>query len=177
LVEYNINTLNETTLSVVQHRFNTFSRESTSPLSYVVTPTPINTPTAPPVTALTNLGSRQEGYFYKAHSLIKIREFSSYIEEGDSFTVGIPDYAVTMPDGRILWRDLLDIGFNDGKEKTLDYPFLNGVHNMYSNYIFSLKRQDQFGLWGLYHNRFPSDPVGDRITDKFITKSSNTNVC
>jgi hypothetical protein len=177
LVEYNINVLNETTLSVVQHRFNTFSRESTSPLNYVVAPTPINTPTAPPVTTLTNLGARQEGYFYKAHSLIKIREFSSYIEEGDAFTVGIPDYAVTMPDGRILWRDLLDIGFNDGKEKTLDYPFLNGVHNMYSNYIFSLKRQDQFGLWGMYHSRFPADPVGDRITDKFITKSSNTNVC
>jgi hypothetical protein len=34
------------------------------------------------------------GYYYQPHYLIKIREYSDYIEQGNSdFTVGIPDYA------------------------------------------------------------------------------------
>jgi hypothetical protein len=175
LVEYNITTLNEVILATVSHRFNTVSRETPASINYVsTTPTDVN---GQPTYAQINLGPRQEGYHYQAHHQIKIREFSNYIEEGDEFTEGIPDYAVNMGDGRYLWRDLLDIGFNQTDEKPLDYPFLNGSHYMYQNHCFDLRRQDQFALWNLYYGKFPADPVGERITDKFTVNTANPDVC
>jgi hypothetical protein len=175
LVEYNKTTLNEIILANVSHRFNTVSRETPSTINYVLTtPTDVN---GQPTYAQTDLGPRQEGYHYQAHYQIKIREFSNYIEEGDEFTEGIPDYAENMGDGRYLWRDLLDIGFNQSDEKPLDYPFLNGSHYMYQNLCFHLRRQDQFALWNLYYGKFPADPVGERITDKFTVNTANPDVC
>ena len=161
LVEYNKNEVKETILSEVSHRFNTLNRETSAPISYV------NALGTPLTTTTIDLGPRQEGYFYKAHHLIKIREFSNYIEQGDKFTEGIPEYAVDLGDGRFLWRDLLDIGFNEINEKTLDYPFLNGSHYMYDNYCFHVRRQDPFNNWDLFFSSFPSDPIGSRITDQF----------
>jgi len=150
LVEYNKIEVKETILAEVSHRFNTFNRETSQ-----------------------TFGPRQEGYFYKAHNLIKIREYSNYVEQGDKFTEGIPDYAVDLGDGRFLWRDLLDIGFNETNDKALDYPFLNNSHYMYDNYCFYLRRQDPFANWGLYYYDFPSDPIGDKITDKFTTNTED----
>ena len=170
LVEYNINTLNETVLATIVHSFNTVNRETPNSLNYVskVGPTPGY--------KTTTMGPRYEGYYYEPHHLIKIREFSSYIEVGDQFTEGIPSYAVNLGDTRIVWRDLLDIGFNETDAKPLDYPFLNNSHYLYNNYCFTLKRQDPFGVWGLYYGKFPADPTGDRITDKF-TINSEDDVC
>ena len=168
LVEYNINELKETILTDVQHRFNTLNRETPfQTMSYFLNETIQNT---------IDLGPRQEGYYYKPHHLIKIREFSSYVEQGDGFTVGIPDYAVQLDDGRYLWRDLLDIGINETEATPLDYPFLNGSHYMYNNYCFTVKRQDPFDVWNLYYSKFPADPIGESITDKFNTNNSE-DVC
>lgn len=170
LVEYNSSEVKETILANVSHRFNTRSRETPTPMNYVTTlgSSPVLTPI--------NLGPRQEGYFYQAHHLIKIREFSSYIEQGDIFTEGVPTYAVDLGDGRYLWRDILDIGYNESSDKTLDYPFLNGCHYMYDNYCFFVKRQDSFNNWGLFWGNFPADPIGDRMPDKFTTNTTD-NVC
>lgn len=170
LVEYNTNEVKETILAHVSHRFNTVSRETAPTLTYN------NTVGVSPSTTTITLGPRQEGYFYKAHHLIKIREFSSYVEVGDQFTEGVPDYAIALPDGRYLWRDLLDIGFNESNDVALDYPFLNGAHYMYDNYCFYVRRQDPFDNWGLYWSNFPADPIGDRMTDKFTTNSAE-DVC
>lgn len=158
IVEYNRFILKETILGEVNHRFNTTNREITT------------------LTTLPAQGPRQEGYFYKAHNLIKIREFSTYIEQGDLSTIGIPDYAENLGDGRFLWRDLLDIGFNDAKEELLDYPFVNGCQYIHQNYCFPLKRQDPFAQWGLYYFKFPSDPIGNPITNNFTTNSED-KVC
>lgn len=171
LVEYNKNDVKEVVLAEVAHRFNTVNRETQSPVDYVI----LNN-NASATTVSTTLGPRQEGYFYKAHSLIKIRQFSTYVEQGDEFTVGIPDYAVKLDDGRYLWRDMLEIGFNQTDAKPLDYPFLNGCHHMYNNYCFSVRRQDPFDNWGLYYGKFPADPIGQRMTDKFTTNSPQ-DVC
>jgi hypothetical protein len=113
LVEYNERQVKETTLAEVSHRFNTINRETSPSITFYVSNTEQKT---------TNLGPRQEGYFYKAHHLIKIREFSDYIEQGDQYTVGIPDYAVNLGGDRYLWRDLLEIGANQSNDKALDYP-------------------------------------------------------
>jgi len=169
LVEYNNREVREVILADVSHRFNTVNRESSPTVNYLYRP---NTT----ITKTINLGPRQEGYFYKAHNLIKIRQFSSYIEQGDNFTVGIPDYAVKIDEERYLWRDLLDIGFNQNDTRPLDYPFLNGCHYMYDNYCFSVRRQDPFNNWGLYYSTFPADPLGVRMTDNFTTNSAE-DVC
>jgi hypothetical protein len=160
LVEYNENTLNETVLAEVFHRFNTVNRETpnqtmTYSLNNLVEQT-------------IDLGPRHEGYYYKAHNLIKIRQFSNYIEQGDEFTVGIPDYAVKLDGNRFVWRDLIDIGFIQLGEDVLNYPFLNGKHYLYNNFCIKVKRQDPFGIWDLYYNQFPSDPLGVPSTDNFI---------
>jgi len=174
LVEYDVNTLNETVLATVVHSFNTVNRETPNTLSYV---SKLGNPDGtPPETKTITLGPRYEGYCYEPHHIIKIRDFSSYIEVGDQFTDGIPSYAVDLGDSRIVWRDLLDIGFNESDIKPLDYPFLNNSHYMYNNYCFSVRRQDPFGIWGLYYGKFPADPTGDRITDKF-TINSEDDVC
>jgi hypothetical protein len=171
LVEYNINEVKEIVLADVSHRFNTLNRETNGgPFTYV------SSIGATPSTTTINLGPRQEGYFYKAHHLIKIREFSSYIEQGDQFTEGIPDYAINLGDGRYLWRDLLEIGFNESNEIGLNYPFLNGCHYLYNNYCFHVRRQDPFDNWGLFYANFPADPIGERMTDKFTTNSAE-DVC
>ena len=175
LVEYNKIQVKETILADVSHRFNTVNRETTVPITYNLSleNTELNLPAT---TYTTDLGPRQEGYFYKAHYSIPLKEYSDYVEQGDIYTVGIPDYAVNLGDGRYIWRDLLDIGVYKSDDRTLDYPFLNGCHYIYNNICFSLRRQDPFNNWGLYHNRFPADPVGDRTTDKF-NFNSTTNVC
>jgi hypothetical protein len=156
VVEYNPTTVQEVVLSDVQHRFSTVNRETTS--NQLVA------------------GPRPEGYYYKAHHLIKIREFSSYIEEGDINTYNIPSYAVNLNDGRIIWRDLLDIGNTDIKIDRLDYPFINGYHYLYQNYCFNVKRQDPFDNWNLYFSNFPADPIGNTLNDKYKINISD-NVC
>ena len=170
LVEYNEFEVKETILADISHRYNTLNRETGPTLSYYSS-LGVN-----PVQTTTTLGPRQEGYFYKAHSLITIREFSNYVETGDKFTEGIPDYAISLSDGRFLWRDILDIGFNESNNITLDYPFLNGAHYMYANHCFYVRRQDPFSHWNLFWGNFPADPLGETLTDKF-TISSADDIC
>jgi hypothetical protein len=174
LVEYNTNDLLEVTLAVVSHRFNTKNRETVSNFSYVTGP-PL-TGGGQPQTKNIDLGPRHEGYFYSPHNLIKIRNFSNYIETGDEFTGDLPSYAVNLGDGQYKWRELINIGFNETDSVALNYPFLNGVHYMYNNYCMHIRRQDPFAYWGLYYSNFPSDPIGDRITDKFQVNSVD-DVC
>lgn len=156
VVEYNKFTVAEVVLSDVQHRFNTVNRETQ------------NTTLVP--------GPRPEGYYYKAHHLIRIRNFSTYIEEGDANTVGMPDYSVNLGDGRYFWRDLLNIGTTDVKIDYVNYPFVNGCHYLYNNFCFEVKRQDPFDNWDLYFSNFPPDPFGNSKDNNLIINSSN-NVC
>lgn len=156
LVEYNKMTQAEFILSDVFYRFNTVNRETTS-------------------SVLVN-GPRPEGYYYKPHNEIAIRQFSTYIEVGDNNTVGIPDYATNLDDGRYLWRDLLPIGFIDLTQIKLDYPFTNGCHYLYNNFIFDVKRQDPFGAWEMYYSNFPADPIGN-ILEKQFNVNSVEDVC
>lgn len=174
IVEYNTNTLLEEVLSEVQHSFNTNNRESNPSLTYT-TKVGILPPATPPTKTI-SLGPRYEGYYYKPFHKMKIRDFSSYIEQGDEFTDNIPSYAVKLSDESYIWRDLLDIGTNESQETFLDYPFLNDAHYLYQNFCLTLKRQDPFGVWGLYYGKYPEDPVGDRITDKYIIKEQD-DVC
>lgn len=167
VVEYNKNTLKEVVLAEVNHRFNTTNRQSIPPV--------INSVTSALGTTPLTLGPRQEGYFYKANHLIKIREFSDYIETGVLGLDEIPNYATDMGDGRYNWRDLLDIGFNETDNKALDYPFTNGSHYIYQNFPFQIRRQDPFNLWNLFYTTYPSDPIGQSITNKFNVNTTDND--
>lgn len=157
VVEYNRFRVRETVLAEVNHRFNTTDRVGNG-----------NSVAG---------GPRQEGYYYKAHYPIIIRNFSPYIEQGDINTESIPDYAENLGDGRWLWRDLLSIGFNEGQEDPVKYPFLNGAHYIHQNYCIPLRRQDPFGYFGLYYSApINGDPAGDQMKDNFTTNQSD-NVC
>jgi len=123
IVEYNENELIEKVLVDVYHRINTVYREEKG---------------------------LYEGYIYKPHNRIKIRDYSGYIEYGDpAKVVNIPDYATVEYSGvtsasTILykWRDLLDIGFFDEQGFGVDYPFVSGAHYLYANNRFYYRRQD-----------------------------------
>lgn len=159
VAEYNRYQVKETILGNIMHRFNTNNRIGAG-----------NGPVS---------GGRQEGYIYNPHYKIKLREYSVYIEQGDESTVGIPDYAEDLGDGRWLWRDMLDIGFNDGNDDFIDYPFLNGSHYIHENICFVLKRQDAFDEYELYSGSGgdpSSDPIGDAISDRFNVRSAD-DIC
>ena len=176
IVEYNDYELIEHVLGVVGHRFNTTDRIGNG--IQLGLGCLINSNSAKCIA-----GPRHEGYFYYPHHRIKIRDFSTYIEQGNANTIGIPDYALDLGDGRWLWRDLLDIGINDGQEETLNYPFLNGAHYMYQNFCFPVRRQDPYGQYDLYYgyetdqnggqvNFEPYDIVGVGITNNFDVNSA-----
>jgi hypothetical protein len=170
VVEFNDFEQIENVLGVVAHRFNTTNRIGEgrkSPKLFIK-------------------GPRHEGYMYYPHHKMQIRQFSNYVESGNANTIGIPDYATDLGDGRWLWRDLLDIGINDGQEITLNYPFLNGSHYIYQNYCFPVRRQDPYGLYDLLYfglepdeNNQPTqvepyDIIGSGIPDNFnINESEN----
>jgi len=169
-VDYNRFELIEYTIGRIGHRFNTMNR------SRVHQPFLNNQPKGP----------RLEGYMYYPHHLMKIRDFSNYIEQGDTNTYGIPDYVEDLGDGRWLWRDLLDIGLNDGQYVTLDYPFLNGSHYLYHNICLPVRRQDPFGQYGLLYqykedgatppNQItfpPYDIIGTGTSDRFKVQSED----
>jgi hypothetical protein len=131
IVEYNTEELYEKILIDVQHRFNTEYRENRS--NYTSNPT---------------LEDKKEGYIYKPHYRIKIRDFSSYIEDGDpANTIGIPDYATLSYSGTngetvYKWRDFLDVGIYDQGNAGVDYPFVSGAHYIFLHSRFYLRRQD-----------------------------------
>lgn len=126
IVEYNQKSLLETKLEDIYHRINLKERQNKGEL---------------------------EGYFYKSHYLYKIRDFSSYISEGTTATTyNVPYYATdevridssgnTNTTGLLIWRDLLDKGYIDGGDAGVDLPFVNGIHYIFDNIRFYLRRQD-----------------------------------
>lgn len=153
LIEFNNFEIKEIILNEVNHRFNTNNRDNGATLNVDGD--------------LIALGKRYEGYYYKPHHLIKIREISDYIEQG-SINDELPEYAINLGDGRFLWRDVFDFG----NSLNLDIPFLNGCHYVNKLINLFLKRQDPFGDYGLYYNSFPRDIVGTIEDNNFI---NNTN--
>lgn len=176
IVEYSLYEVKETVLSEVMHRFNTIDRELGSDITFTDS-------AEPDVAKQTKVieGSRLEGYIYKPHHKIQIRQYSNYVEQGDDKTNGIPEYREQIGNNIFLWRDLLDIGFNDGIGAPIDFPFLNGCHYLYSNICFPVRRQDPFGRFDLYYNgntvnNSPADISGDAISDNFTVNYSD-NAC
>ena len=88
----------------------------------------------------TDNNTNQLGYYYQPHFSLKIRDYSDYIEEGEKNNiVGIPDYSYFSPSkNKFIWRDLYSYGYIDPVGNGVNYPFLNGTHYPYDNYIFRI---------------------------------------
>lgn len=80
------------------------------------------------------------GYYYKPNRLIKIRGFSDYIETASvTDIVNAPDYSYfSSTYNSLIWRDIYNYGFKDNDGNGVDFPFLNGTHYPYENYIFRI---------------------------------------
>jgi hypothetical protein len=78
------------------------------------------------------------GYYYQPHYSLKIRVYSNYIEDANpQETDSVPNYAYfSTTDNVFKWRDIYSYGYVDGTGLGVSYPFLNGTHYPYTNYIF-----------------------------------------
>lgn len=80
------------------------------------------------------------GYYYKPFYSLKIKDFSDYIEEGSAETTdGIPSYAFySNYENLFFWRDIYPYGFIDSNGNGVNFPFMNGRHYPYNNFIFRI---------------------------------------
>jgi hypothetical protein len=80
------------------------------------------------------------GYYYQPNHKITIREYSDYIENGDpSNVIDIPDYShFSTTENSFIWRDIYSYGYIDNDKIGVDYPFLNGKHYPFKDYIFRI---------------------------------------
>lgn len=112
--EYNLKSLVESELSFAAHIFNSQNRIDNDLI---------------------------EGYYYKPHYKIQIKNFSDFVIKEDG-VVDIPYYANQI-DGIYQWRDVL---LND------NISFLNKTHYAYLNENFYIRRQDPCNLYELSSN-------------------------
>ncbi len=124
-----------------------------------------------------NMGTRHEGYKYKPFFNIKTKNVSTNIEYSNPDTDIIPEYAILLKDGRYIWRDILDIGFNDDIENQIDYPFLNGTNYIFSDFKLFINRQDANNLYNLRYNSFPNDVIGNLLDDSLIRVKKIDTIC
>jgi|694.fasta_scaffold06555_8 hypothetical protein len=90
-----------------------------------------------------NIGSSLQnplGYYYKPFFPLQIKDYGDYIEEGDPATVdGVPSYAFfSQYLNRFLWRDIYPYGYVDSDGNGVNFPFMNGRHYPYDNFIFRI---------------------------------------
>lgn len=94
----------------------------------------------PNVPFINNSSVGRYGYYYRPHNKMTLRVFSDYIETGDiRNTVDIPDYSYfSTTYNSFIWRDIYEYGFKDAEGNGVNYPFLNGTHYPYGNFIFRI---------------------------------------
>jgi len=105
---------------------------------------------------------QSQGYYLEPFNKLTIRKDSLNIEYADSDDniVGLPPDYVTYPGGQIAWRDLLTPGFFEEGTNGVDYPFINGAHYLYRNYVLYVRTQ-----W----------PIEDLIDNNFDFKIGDIN--
>ena len=84
-----------------------------------------------------------KGYRYQPHNRVKLRAFSTYIEDGDPRqVVNVPSYSTYFSTSKIWkWRDMLDIGYIETDTNGVDYSFLNNAHYPMTQINLKLRRQ------------------------------------
>ena len=80
------------------------------------------------------------GYYYEPFHKFNLRVYSDYIEEGGLTTADLfPSYSYYSDfEKKLLWRDLYTYGYVDSENIGVDYPFFNGKHYPFQNFIFRI---------------------------------------
>lgn len=80
------------------------------------------------------------GYYYKPHNMLTIKVFSDYIETANKDgVVDIPTYSYySKTNKQFRWRDIYTYGFFDNLGRGVNYPFINGSHYPFGNFVFRL---------------------------------------
>jgi hypothetical protein len=84
--------------------------------------------------------SNMFGYYYKPHNKITLRVYSDYTEdaEGDGKSI-VPNYSYFSTNKNLfIWRDIYTYGYKDPNGRGVDYPFINGRHYPFNNFVFKL---------------------------------------
>ena len=81
----------------------------------------------------------------------------------------IPSYAHVIKDGtcRLIWRDVINNGMNSSDKSIETYPFTNGAFYVNKQINLYVRRQDPFGMYGLYSE---DDIIGNEME---IEKENN----
>jgi len=79
-------------------------------------------------------------------------EWKSRLKVFKMDNLDVPSYAKILKDGtcRIIWRDILNNGFNTSDNTVEEYPFTNGAFYINKRIDIYVKRQDPYNIWGLY---------------------------
>lgn len=82
-----------------------------------------------------------EGYFYNPHFEIPLKQYSSNISlEITEQPIYRPAWAIySQQNGFWFWRDILLPGELEDDGSGVNYPFLNGSHYTFSQFLFTLK--------------------------------------
>ena len=98
--------------------------------------------------------NNQLGYYYHPHNKMKLRDYSDYIETGSIKNMqDVPDYSYfSTTYNSFIWRDLYTYGFKDNNKNGVDYPFLNGKHYPYGNFIFRIIPEGTNYIESALHN-------------------------
>jgi hypothetical protein len=88
----------------------------------------------------TSVTTNPKGYYYEPHYPLTIRVFSDYIEDAPpQNNYDIPNYAYfSVNDNAFKWRDIYSYGYVDTTGLGVNYPFLNGSHYPYGNFMFRI---------------------------------------
>lgn len=76
--------------------------------------------------------------------------------------LNIPSYAHIIKDGtcRFIWRNIINNGLNTSDKSIEEYPFTNGAFYVNKRVDLYLRRQDPYGIYGLYSE---DDVIGNEM--------------
>ena len=101
----------------------------------------------------------------KPMASIKVQSFKLFKMDN----LGVPSYARILKDGtcRIIWRNVLNNGFNKSDDSIEEYPFTNGAFYVNRRIDLFVRRQDPYNNYHLYD----ATDIEGNITD--MTKEDN----
>jgi hypothetical protein len=93
-----------------------------------------------------------------AYKIADININDSNVEDDDNYklfkldNMNIPDYATLLKDGtcRYIWRNVYNNGIDGGDKSFEELPFTNGAFYINKRIDLYLRRQDPYGVYGLY---------------------------
>ena len=86
-----------------------------------------------------------------------------------------PSYAKVLKDGtcRIIWRNVLNNGFNKTDKSVEEYPFTNGAFYINQRVDIYVRRQDPRGLYGLYSEHDVEGEMLDMVQEDNYVKNTD----